>query len=91
MLEMGVMKLRKSNIAFDNLRAEMSRKNIGITEMARTINVNRDTLARRLASKSRITLRDAFAIQVAFFPELDIRYLFHGAEIDEAAAEKDAS
>ena len=82
--------MRRSNIAFDNLRAEMSRKNIGITEMARILDVNRDTLARRLACKSRISLRDAFAIQRIFFPESDIRYLFHGAEVDDPA-DKDAS
>ena len=82
--------MRNSNIAFENLRAEMSRKNLGITEMAKALNVNRNTLARRLACKSRISLREAFAIQRAFFPESDIRYLFHGAEV-ENSADKDAS
>lgn len=54
----------------------MSRKNIGMVEMAEGVNSNRDTLARKLAKKSQLTLADAFNIQQRFFPELDVAYLF---------------
>ena len=71
--------MRQSNIVYDNLRAEMSRKNIGITELARQLNYNRDTLARKLSGKSQINLDEAFLIQQTIFPDLDVLYLFSGA------------
>lgn len=68
--------MRTSTIAYPNLRAEMSRKNIGMVELAEGVDSNRDTLARKLAKKSQLTLADAFNIQQRFFPELDVAYLF---------------
>ena len=68
--------MRTSNIAFANLRAEMSRRNIGVVEMARSLGWNRDTLARKLSRQSKINLDEAFLIQRTFFPELDVKYLF---------------
>lgn len=76
--------MRTSTIAFDNLRAEMSRKNIGIIDMANTLGMNRDTLARKLSKKSQINLDEAFLIQRTFFPKLDVKYLFAGADEDSA-------
>ena len=35
----------RANIAFSNLRVEMSRLDIGVVEMARRLGWNRDTLA----------------------------------------------
>lgn len=68
--------MRVNNIAFDNLRAEMGRKNIGIVDIAKAMGFNRDTLARKLSRKSPLYLSEAFAIQQTFFPEADMRYLF---------------
>lgn len=68
--------MRNGNIAFDNLRAEMGRKNVGIRDLAKAIGVNRDTLARKLSKKSPIYLDEAFRIQQTMFPDLDIKYLF---------------
>ncbi len=68
--------MRASNIAFANLRAEMSRRNIGVVKMARDLGWNRDTLARKLSRRSQINLDEAFLIQQTFFPELDVKYLF---------------
>lgn len=76
--------MRVSNIAFANLRAEMSRRNIGVVEMARSLGWNRDTLARKLSKKSSINLDEAFLIQQTFFPALDVKYLF--AEEDQKGA-----
>ena len=72
--------MRNSNIAFDNLRTEMSRKNIGIVEMARDLGYNRDTLARKLSGRASISLSDAFNIQKTFFPKMNLSYLF--SELD---------
>lgn len=68
--------MRNGNVAFDNLRAEMGRKNIGIGDIAAAIGANRDTLARKLSKKSPIYLDEAFKIQQTTFPDLDIKYLF---------------
>lgn len=76
--------MRASNIAFANLRAEMSRRNIGVVEMARSLGWNRDTLARKLSKRSSINLDEAFLIQQTFFPSLDVKYLF--AEADQKGA-----
>lgn len=76
--------MRVSNIAFANLRAEMSRQNIGVVEMARTLGWNRDTLTRKLSRRTQINLDEAFLIQQTFFPELDMKYLFIEAEEKDA-------
>lgn len=68
--------MKKSNIAFNNLRAEMGRQNIGIKDLAMRCGYNRDTLARKLAKKSPLNLDEAFTIQNKVFPDKDIRYLF---------------
>lgn len=68
--------MRSSCIAYENLRAEMGRKNIGITSMSKEIGCNRDTLARKLSKRSPICLDEAFAIQQKVFPECSVTYLF---------------
>lgn len=71
----------KSNcIAYPNLRAEMGRKGLGITDIASELNFNRDTLSRKLSKKSPISLSEAFEIQMAMFPDCDLRYLFASQE-----------
>lgn len=75
--------MRPSNIAFRNLRAEMSRKNLGVTNMAQILGCNRDTLARKLAKKSTLNLSEAFGIQQRCFPEFDVAYLFVEASEDQ--------
>ena len=68
--------MARSGIAFENLRAEMARKNISIKSIAEECSYNRDTLARKLSKKVPINLDEAFEIQTKFFPEHDVRYLF---------------
>lgn len=68
--------MKPNGIVYANLRAEMSRDNIGIKDIARTCDFNRDTLARKLAKKSPLYLDEAFKIQQAFFPDKELRYLF---------------
>jgi len=83
--------MRQSNIAYNNLRAEMARANIGIGEIAQTCGYNRDTLSRKLSKKTPINLDDAFMIQQTFFPALNVKYLFDldaeaGADSDDKSA-----
>lgn len=68
--------MRRSTIVFENLRAEMGRKNVTISEMAEKLGYNRDTLSRKLSGKSPINLDEAFAIQREFFDEVEVKVLF---------------
>ena len=61
----------RSCISYENLRAEMGRKNITIKDMASLCGYNRDRLARKLSRKTPINLDEAFLIQ-----QKDICYLF---------------
>lgn len=71
---------RVNNIAFENLRAEMARKQITIKEMSEFLGVSRDTLANKLARKRQINLDEALSLARYFFPNLTLNYLF--AELD---------
>lgn len=66
-----------SSIIFENLRAEMARKNLTITQMARECGYTRETLARKLSGKSPLFLDDAFKITKKYFNDLDVSYLFN--------------
>lgn len=66
----------KSCIKYENLRVEMARKNIGISEISRAVGMNRDTLSRKLSGKSPLYLDEAFTIQKALFSDVDVSRLF---------------
>lgn len=67
---------RGSKIAFENLRAEMARKDLSIAEMARYLGITRGTLSSKFSRKSSINLDEALRIARRFFPESDVYYLF---------------
>ena len=71
------MMARTNNIAFENLRAEMARKQLSITEMSNFLGMTRDTLGYKLSRKRPINLDEALCIAEKFFPEHDVYYLFH--------------
>ena len=68
--------MRPANIAFANLRAEMSRQDINVQAMAKCWGLNRDTAARKLSRRSPLNLDEAFKIQQEFFPNESLVYLF---------------
>ena len=68
--------MKHSKIMFENLRVEMARKNITITEIAKTIGVNRDTLGKKFSGKSSLNLDEAFLSQKRFVPDMEIQLLF---------------
>ena len=80
--------MRKSNIAFDNLRAVMEDRNVLLKDIAASCGYNRDTLARKLSKKSAIKLDEAFNIQRTMFPDLDVFFLFDGTPADADRAER---
>lgn len=61
---------------FSNLRAEMGRENLNITSMAKMLDMNRDTLGRKLSGKTALNLDEAFKINRKIFPDKDIHFLF---------------
>ena len=69
--------MARNRIIYDNLRAEMARKNIVICDMSKQIGMNRDTLSRKLAGKAPLYLDEVFRIQKMFFPDVDIMNLFN--------------
>lgn len=68
--------MMRSCIVFPNLRAEMARKRISIQDIAQELKKDRTTIVAKLSGKRPIHLEEAFAIIDAFFPELDVYYLF---------------
>lgn len=70
---------KANRIAYENLRAEMGRKNLTIGGIAETIGMNRETLGRKLARKCPLKLNEAFQIMRACFPDSSIEYIFKEA------------
>lgn len=68
--------MRTCKIAFATLRAEMSRNNITIIDLASEIGCTRDTMSNWLCNKTRISLEAAFKIQQKFFPDISLWQLF---------------
>lgn len=66
----------RAKVIYSNLRAEIARQDLKISDFAQEWKCNRDTVSRKLSGKSSITLDEAFAIQRKFFPEMDLRTLF---------------
>lgn len=66
----------QNTIMFENVRVEMGRKNLSITKMAKMIDMNRETLSRKLSGKTPLHMREAFNIQQKCFPDSDVRVLF---------------
>lgn len=65
-----------NSIAFKNLRAEMARKKVTITEIANELGIARETLGSKFSRKRPINLDEALHITRTFFPECDVYYLF---------------
>ncbi len=66
----------RTKVVYSNLRAEIARQDLKISDFAQEWKCNRDTASRKLSGKSSITLDEAFAIQRKFFPQIDLRILF---------------
>lgn len=75
--------MRNNKIAFSALRAEMSRSNITVSDLAAEIGCTRDTMSNWLSMKTKISLETAFAIQQKHFPHISLWELF--AEILKAS------
>lgn len=73
----------ENRMIYPNLRAEMAREKITIQEIATELNRRRETVSEKLSGKKRLYLREAFAIQRIFFPDLSLEYLFEEKDYDK--------
>lgn len=69
----------KNNVAFANIRAEMGRRQVTITEIARMTGMCKDTVSRKLSMQAPISLAEAYWIRDCCFPECSVSYLFSEA------------
>ncbi len=63
-------------IAFENLRVEMARKQLTITDIANYLGLSKAGLSSKLSMKRNINLNEALCIARTFFPGLSLQYLF---------------
>lgn len=59
-----------------NLKAEMARANVTIAEIATVTGMSYRTISDRIKGKSQFPVQDAIEVKNAFFPGLDLEYLF---------------
>lgn len=67
-----------------NLRAEMVRMGISIDDVAAETGKSCRTIRERLNGKVMFPIDEAFAVKNAFFPGMDLEYLFARSERDSA-------
>lgn len=62
---------------FPNLKAEMARRNIKVTDLASSIGVTPKTVYNRLSGRTEFTLSEMLTIKRRYFPDLTLDYLFN--------------
>lgn len=73
-------------MAYPNLIAEMTRRNITAKDIAALIGRSPDTVSNWLKGKGDFPVGKAFEVQAAFFPACTIAYLFASEPIVPAEA-----
>lgn len=74
---------RANKIAFENLRAEMGRKELTIGKIAAAIGMNRATLGKKLSREYPLKLNEAFLIIHKCFPGERLEYIFKEAGLTD--------
>lgn len=64
-------------IPLNNLKAEMKRKEITISEIARTLNKTTATISNKVNGVFEFSISEAIEIQNRWFPYHDLNYLFY--------------
>lgn len=65
---------------FDNLRAEMARRGISVTDLASKIGVSKQTLYRKLHGQSPLSLHEARSIREVLGVDITLDDLFEVTE-----------
>lgn len=67
-------------MGYPNLRAEMSRFNIGIKDLMIVTGKSRPGVSNNLNGRGKFSIDESIAIRNAYFPKLSIDYLFASDE-----------
>ncbi|MEC0092856.1 helix-turn-helix domain-containing protein [Paenibacillus macquariensis] len=65
---------------YENLRAEMKRKKVLISDLATALGTRRATVSDKINGKSRFYYDEASGIKKIFFPDCEIEYLFSSSD-----------
>lgn len=74
-------------MACRNLKAELARQGISIEELAKLLNVHRNSVANKLNGITNFTIDEAFLIQEKYFPDLTLGYLFEREKLVKSETE----
>ena len=61
---------------FENLKAELRKKNISMVAVARTIHCSEKSIQNKINGSTEFTLSEILAINEQLLPEFDLKYLF---------------
>ena len=64
----------------NNLRAEMARKGLTMSDLADLLGVRHATISDKINGKFRFYYDEAVKIKNAFFPDLSLEYLFENED-----------
>jgi predicted transcriptional regulator len=68
--------MRKRQVIYVNLAAEMARKNIAPNDIKKVLGVSQQSVSNKLTGKSDMSINEAFKIRDTLFPTLLVDYLF---------------
>lgn len=69
-----------------NLRAEMARANVTVAEIAALSGRSCRTISDRIKGKGQFPIQDAIGVKNAFFPGMDLEYLFARGDTGQTSA-----
>lgn len=67
-----------------NLKAEMARANVTVPAIAGLVHRGDRTIRERIKGNGAFSMPDAIAVRDAFFPGMDLEYLFAAADSERA-------
>jgi len=73
-------------MGYPNLRAEMARSRITINDLMKVIHKSRPGISNNLNGKGSFSVDESLAIRDAFFPQMQIDYLFSNEEKSTTSA-----
>lgn len=68
-----------------NLKAEMARANVTVAEIAEISGKSCRTIRDKIKGKGQFPIQDAIKLKDAFFPGVDLEYLFAQADGQDSA------
>lgn len=73
----------KTTNQYPNLRKEMEKRKLKISDLSNAVGVSRETMSEKLSKKRPLYLNEAEIIADVFFDNIDFRYLFASLEKTE--------